>query len=216
MRKGPFAPYKGPTLPFHGSCGRPIAENRQRGTVREVIAYLRGIARSPRILDVDGVGYLVSCPSPMRVGDEVELHVHTQVRDDAITLFGFADEAERSVFEALIKVNGVGPSSALALLAGLGPDAIVNAVQRKDVKTLTQVRGVGAKVAEKIVTLVNLPAGIAGDPRLGELVNALTGLGFDRQSATETARSVLDESPAESSEAELLTAAITIAQRSRR
>lgn len=181
-----------------------------------MIAYLRGIARSPRILDVDGVGYLVSCPTPLQAGDEVELHVHTQVRDDAITLFGFADEAERSVFEALIKVNGVGPSSALALLAGLGPDAIVSAVQRKDVKAMTQVRGVGAKVAEKIITLVNLPAGVAGDPRLGELVNALTGLGFDRQSATETARSVLDESDSTRSEAELLTAAITIAQRSRR
>lgn len=181
-----------------------------------MIAYLRGVARSPRILDVDGVGYLVHCPAPLRVGDEVELHVHTQVRDDAITLFGFIDDADKAIFEALIKVTGVGPSSALALIAGLGADAIAAAVQRKDAKTLTQVRGVGAKVAEKIVTLINLPTGAGADPRLADLVAALTGLGFDRRIAVDAAARTIDEAAPECNDGDLLAQAITSAQRSAR
>jgi len=184
--------------------------------VGEVIAYLRGTARSPRILDVDGVGYLLSCVTPMIVGEEVELLVHTQVREDAITLYGFTSEDEKVLFEALIKVTGVGPANAMTLLGGLGPNALVDAIRRRDIKTITSVKGVGAKLAEKIVTLVSLPAGLNEDGRVTELVKALTGLGYERARATDAATRALEESATGADEAGVLTAAIALAQRSGR
>lgn len=182
-----------------------------------MIAYLRGTARTKNIVDVDGVGYLVHCAVPLTAGTDVELHVHTQVREDAITLYGFATDDEKRVFEALVKVTGVGPTSALLLLSGLGAGGVVAAVQRRDIKTLSSVKGIGAKVAEKIVTLIKLPEDIGGEDgenQNEEIVNLLQSLGYDRSTSVNAARKAVETSATHGGldEAQLLAQAIKHAQ----
>jgi holliday junction DNA helicase RuvA len=182
-----------------------------------VIAYLRGTARAINIVDVDGVGYLVHCVAPLVTGADVELHIHTQVREDAITLYGFANEDEKRVFEALVKVTGVGPSSALLLLSGLGAGGVAGAVHRRDIKTLSSVKGVGAKVAEKIITLMKLPDGVgalSGSAQNDEIVTLLQSLGYDRSTSVEAARKAVESSSERDGldEAQLLAEAIKHAQ----
>lgn len=178
-----------------------------------MIGYLRGRARGPRTVDVGGVGYVVMCPEPLKTGEEVELHVVTVVREDAINLYGFTNEEDRLVFDALTKVTGVGPTIALALLAGLGVASISDAVRRKDAKALSGVKGVGAKVAEKIVTLCNLPEGLGGSIKEQEIVRAITGLGFDRSVAQSAVKQAFDLLGDDADEAQLLTSAINEAKK---
>ena len=209
---GAGKPHRGAQPP--PGAGR-IAENVHRYTVNNVIAYLRGTARAKNIVDVDGVGYLVHCATPLVPGTDVELHVHTQVRDDAITLYGFADQNEKTVFEALTKVTGVGPTSALLLLAGLGAGGVVDAIGRRDAKMLSSVKGIGGKVAEKILTLIKLPETLTvtnHDPRTAEIVAALVSLGFDRKIALDAADTALRAAGDGADEARILADAINHAQ----
>jgi Holliday junction DNA helicase RuvA len=162
-------------------------------------------------VDVGGVGYLVHTPAPLAAGEEVELVVYTQVREDAITLYGFLTEEDLSVFEALIKVTGVGPMMALNILAQLGATSVAAAIAARDTKTLTSVRGVGGKVAEKIVTLAKMPDIAVGDPRTAELVGALTDLGFERGRAHDAARIALEKHPDETEESVLIAEAVRAA-----
>jgi holliday junction DNA helicase RuvA len=170
-----------------------------------VIAFLHG-----RLLDSDGetvvvgvggVGYQVFVSAATLgalppVGGDVQLQVHSHfVKDEPIRLYGFADTDERRLFQTLIGVQGVGPRVALAILAGLLPDELVRAISTGDVARLTQVKGVGRKIAErlalelreKILTLRaarTLPAAAQaparGVPRgpLGDVHGALVQLGF--------------------------------------
>jgi holliday junction DNA helicase RuvA len=108
------------------------------------------------IIDVGGVGYRVSVPTPVvaklgATGSEVFLHVHTHVREDAIVLFGFAHADERRCFEALLGAHGVGPSLALGILSALSPAALSTAVLEDDVDTLCLVPGVGKKTAARLL-----------------------------------------------------------------
>jgi len=108
------------------------------------------------MLDVNGVGYRVSVPSNFSgisadVGAEVELHVHTHVREDAIVLYGFESSDERRVFEALLGAHGVGPALALSVISSLGPDQIVKAVADDDLDTLCAVPGIGRKTAARLI-----------------------------------------------------------------
>ncbi len=122
-----------------------------------MIARLRGevVERAPGrlVVDVNGVGYEVFVP--MRVAeaarDQVTLLVHTSVREDAITLFGFATSDEKHCFEALISVSGIGPKLGLACLSGLDAPALARAVNAGDVRALSQVSGIGKKTAERMV-----------------------------------------------------------------
>jgi len=126
-----------------------------------VIGWLHGrlIARtgdSELLVDVQGVGYRVSVPTPLvaTVGDpgtDVTLHVHTHVREDAIILYGFATTEERRCFEALLSAHGVGPSLALAVLCTLRPSDLVRAVLDEDLDVLCAVPGVGRKTAARLV-----------------------------------------------------------------
>ncbi|RAW08818.1 Holliday junction branch migration protein RuvA [Halomonas elongata] len=108
------------------------------------------------VVDVAGVGYeleasmttLVALPG---CGEEVSLYTHLSVRDDAHLLYGFAREQERSLFRALIKVNGIGPKLALAILSGMDEDAFIRCVMDDDIKALTRLPGVGKKTAERLV-----------------------------------------------------------------
>jgi len=124
-----------------------------------VIAWLRGRLRDRReggfvVLDVGGVGYLVQVPAGVvaqaPLGDEVELHVHTVVREDALLLFGFEDPVALRVFEVLITVSGVGPKVALAILSTLPPGELVAAVETGDVARIRKAHGVGKRLAERL------------------------------------------------------------------
>jgi holliday junction DNA helicase RuvA len=109
------------------------------------------------IVDVGGVGYLVRATTAVldearRAPEEVTVHVHTSVREDAIQLFGFASHAEQQVFERLTQLQGVGPKVAIAVLSTLSPSDIRRAADMEDVALLQSVPGVGPKVARRIVT----------------------------------------------------------------
>ena len=122
-----------------------------------MIARLRGRiagrAGQGLIVDVNGVGYLVSAtPSVQRLGDgEVTIEIHTVVREDALALFGFATAEERELFELLLGVSGVGPKVALAIVSGSTPVELRRAIARDDVKRFQAIPGVGLKTAQRVV-----------------------------------------------------------------
>jgi Holliday junction DNA helicase RuvA len=125
-----------------------------------VIAHLRGtvLDKHPNrvTVDVHGVGYDVAVPvSTFYVvgdtGTEVTLRIHTHVREDALSLFGFATRLEQELFERLIGVSGIGPKLALSVLSGIEPAELVSAIHTSDVARLTSIPGVGKKTAERIV-----------------------------------------------------------------
>lgn len=108
------------------------------------------------LLDVNGVGYELQAPMSTfyqlpPVGSEVTIYTHFVVREDAQLLYGFADKQERLLFRTLIKVNGVGPKMALAILSGIEADDFVRCVHDHDVTALTKVPGVGKKTAERLI-----------------------------------------------------------------
>ena len=188
-----------------------------------MIGWLRGelLARTLEgelIVDVGGVGYRVSVPAPFlvragEVGDEVRVHVHTHVREDAIVLYGFATVEERRCFEALLGAHGVGPSLALAVLSILTPPDLVRAVMEEDLGVLCEVPGVGRKTAARLVidlrSRLELPmmngsevpggAGVAANPR-AEVRAALVELGY----APDEIRSALDGLPSDGTVEDLL------------
>lgn len=108
------------------------------------------------VIDVGGVGYeleasmntLLALPG---IGETVQLYTHLSIRDDAHLLYGFIREAERALFRALIRVNGVGPKLALAILSGMEQEQFIRCVMDSDVKALTRLPGVGRKTAERLI-----------------------------------------------------------------
>lgn len=168
-----------------------------------MIASLKGelIQKSPDkvIVDVNGVGYEVFLSSASLqkmpiTGEEVFLYIHTSVREDSLTLFGFADMEEKEMFLLLINVSGVGPRLALTILSGIRPDALSRAISTKDIGRLTTVSGVGKKTAERLcldlrdkvgfmLTLDEHEAGEmiadAGDHKTtADVISALVNLGY--------------------------------------
>ena len=132
------------------------------------------------LLEVGGVGYVALVPSGTlaRLGEpgrEVHLHVSTQVREDAITLYGFSTRDERVCFEALLAAQGVGPALALAVLSVHGPDALRRALAEDDVDALCLVPGVGRKTAARL--LLDLKARLSGAEPDVEAVVAASGDG---------------------------------------
>jgi Holliday junction DNA helicase RuvA len=108
------------------------------------------------LLDVHGVGYEISAPMSTfyqlpETGATVTLHTHLVVREDAHLLFGFASETERQLFRALLKVSGVGPKVALAILSGISVDDFVRCVQANDAARLVRLPGIGKKTAERLL-----------------------------------------------------------------
>lgn len=161
------------------------------------------------ILDVGGVGYRVLVPPGevrASVGEAVTLHTHLAVREDAMTLYGFADPGARALFEILLGVTGVGPKLALAAIGTLGADGLRRAVVAEDVAALTVVPGVGKKSAQRMIlelgerlgSVEAVPSAAAGaaspDPR-AEVREALAGLGYaagEVQAALEAAGEASD------------------------
>ncbi|MGR8978537.1 MAG: Holliday junction branch migration protein RuvA [Gammaproteobacteria bacterium] len=172
-----------------------------------MIGFLRGILvhKAPPFLslDVNGVGYELEAPMSTfynlpKPGDEIKLHTHLVVREDAHILFGFSTETDRALFRALIKVSGVGPRMALTLLSGLSAEQFERCIQDNDVQSLVRLPGVGKKTAERLIIemrdrLPNLNRSslslvgqnrqfTANDPKQ-EAVSALCSLGYKPQDA---------------------------------
>lgn len=150
-------------------------------------------------VDVGGLGYELEAPMSTffhlpAVGEEVRLLTHLVVREDAHVLYAFATEEERRLFRSLIKVSGVGPKIALALLSGISVAAFVRCVEGEDIATLTRVPGVGRKTAERLIVEMRdrltapAPAGAsttpAGASPEGEAYDALVALGYRPAEAT--------------------------------
>src|SRR5450432_2050935 len=125
-----------------------------------MIALLRGllVEKTPNqiIVDVNGVGYDVTIPVSTfsalpEPGGEVRLRIHTNVREDAISLFGFATTEEKHMFEKLIGVGGIGPKLAVTILSGVPATELANAILGGHVERLVRVPGVGKKTAERMI-----------------------------------------------------------------
>lgn len=184
-----------------------------------MIAYLRGKAlettAETAILDVNGVGYELYCTGgafrKITVGAVAELYTYLQVKEDGMTLFGFANPKEKELFLKLISVSGVGPKMGISILATLSADDFALAVATADVKRLSAVKGLGKKTAEKIV--LELHGKISAAEVLGasgdaltpsaeapaklsaqdeEAVAALMGLGFTRAESTQAVKKAHD------------------------
>lgn len=167
-----------------------------------MIGRLRGVivAEEPPFstIDVKGVGYEVSIPvgtteRASQSDGEVELWIHTVLRSDALELFGFATQRERSVFQKLISVPNVGPRTALGVLSALPVNDLIQAVQAGDLARLTRVPGVGKKTAERLVLELRdklptdehsassahqEPAAARPSDAKSRLVTALTNMGY--------------------------------------
>lgn len=124
-----------------------------------MIGYLtgkvHGASEKDLIILTGGVGYRVLSPLPALVGhpigSEVSLYIHTHVREDQLSLYGFEKETELELFERLINVSGIGPKSALAMLSVHSPASVAEAVERGDASLLSHTPGIGKKTAEKII-----------------------------------------------------------------
>jgi len=168
-----------------------------------MIAQLRGSLGDKRpnqvLVDVGGVGYLVHIPLSTfyALGDlhsNVTLLIHTQVREDAISLYGFLSAREKHLFELLISASGVGPVLALKILSGMSVDDLVPAVRSGDLARLTRIPGVGRKTAERMIVelrdklaAMEMPEDarkpVTTTGTAGDVVSALLNLGYDQHAA---------------------------------
>ena len=188
-----------------------------------MIAKLKGLVDSIgedwAIVDVNGVGYLVQASGRTlsglpSAGEAAMLHIETVVREDAITLFGFIDVLERDMFRLLTSVQGVGAKVGLAILSTLQPNELQNAIAAQDKASISRTKGVGPKVATRIVTelkdkvtgLVFKPQGVemltatapmaGGSATVEDAISALVNLGYratDAHGAVAKATSELGE-----------------------
>jgi Holliday junction DNA helicase RuvA len=168
-----------------------------------MIGQLRGRLADKRpnqvLVDVGGVGYLVQVPlstfaSLGELHTEVTLLIHTHVREDALSLYGFLSSREKHFFELLLSASGVGPSLALKILSGMSVEELVPAIRGGDLARLTRIPGVGRKTAERMVVelkdkleavaieaakpAATSPAGVEAD-----VLSALVNLGYDSRAA---------------------------------
>ena len=173
-----------------------------------MIAMLRGTVADRRsgqvVLDVGGVGYVLqTTASASRLatpGEVVTLVTHLNVREDALTLFGFASTDERELFELLLGVSGVGPKAALAIVSGYAPDQIRRAIATSDHALFTSISGIGRKTAERVVGALpaladDTPDVVPAGPGHTAARDALVGLGMSVAEAESALREVDEELP---------------------
>jgi len=174
-----------------------------------MIAHLRGklLSKHPNqaIVETGGVGYDVSISIPTfsdlpAAGNDVSLHIHTHVREDQITLYGFRQSAEKQLFEKLITVSGIGPKLAITILSGMPADEMVAAIRGNDIARLTRIPGIGKKTAERMVLELRdklppekvgesaAPAALSATEQ--DVLSALINLGYQRTVAEKALSSV--------------------------
>ena len=185
-----------------------------------MIGFLRGklVAKMPPLLllDVQGVGYEINAPMTTfynlpDVGEVVQLQTHLSIREDAHVLFGFLTESDRAMFRMLIKVNGVGPKLALAILSGQSVDEFHRCINDNDTATLIRLPGVGKKTAERLIVEMRdkLPQLEASDDTAAvitedseipkrsyakqEAISALCALGYKQAEASKMVQNIAQE-----------------------
>jgi len=202
-----------------------------------MIASVRGrvaaVGPDGAVVEVGGVGLAVTCApntlAGLRVGTEARLATSLVVREDSLTLYGFADDDERGLFELLQTANGVGPKLAQTILGVYPPREVRRAIATGDYPTLVKVPGIGRKGAERIVLELRDRIGaIDGDPTAASLagvtaiapwkdqvLHALAGLGFGNKEAAEAIETVAADSQDNPEVAVILRRAIQLLGRSR-
>jgi holliday junction DNA helicase RuvA len=192
-----------------------------------VIAFVRGevaeVTLTSAVLEVGGVGLELMCTpdtlATLRTGQVATLPTSMVVREDSLTLFGFADDDEKQVFELVQTASGVGPKLAQAMLAVLSPDAVRRAVAGDDVRTLTAVPGIGQKGAQRIILELKDRIGApvpgnsavraaATEPWRDQVRQGLVGLGWSAKDADTAVETVADQAAEDPDVAALLRAAL--------
>jgi len=185
-----------------------------------VIGRLRGTLAEKQpphvIVDINGLGYELEVPMTTlyrlpSVGEPLTLHTHLVVREDAHLLYGFFEKRERELFRELIRLNGVGPKLALALMSGLEVDELVRCVQAQDTSVLVKIPGVGKKTAERLLVelkdrfkaweIVPGMSPLVAEPRGGsavssaenDAVSALISLGYKPQEASRAVSAIKED-----------------------
>ncbi len=193
-----------------------------------VIAHLSGslLEKKPdlAIVEVQGVGYAVQIPLSTfyqlgEPGSATRLKIHTHVREDTISLFGFLTEKEKEMFEKLIGISGIGPKLANNILSGASVDDLASYLKSGDVSRLTRIPGIGKKTAERMVlelrdkmqsfaveSAASRPAA-AGRMR-DDMLSALINLGYQKASAERALDAVMESAPGEPSSFETLLRAV--------
>ena len=177
-----------------------------------MIAFVRGevaaVTLTSAVLEVGGVGLELMCTpntlAALRTGQTATLPTSMIVREDSLTLFGFADDDEKQVFELVQTASGVGPKLAQAMLAVLTPDAVRRAVAGDDVRTLTAVPGIGQKGAQRIILELKDRIGVptssgaaarvrVSEPWRDQVQQGLVGLGWSAKDADQAIEAVADQ-----------------------
>ncbi len=194
-----------------------------------MIAFVEGILveKDPTfvIIDVGGMGYHIKISlntyGAVKDLDKCKLHTHLHVKEDAHTLFGFSDIAERKRFLQLTSISGVGPSTGLMVLSSLSSEELASAIVNGDVKTITSVKGIGQKTAQRIILelkdkmakedLLDRAVGITlskGNTVKNEALSALLTLGFNKTGAEKAIDQILKEKSEDISLEELIKLAL--------
>lgn len=161
------------------------------------------------IIDCSGVGYFVNISlhtfGLLKSDENIKLFTHLQVREDSHTLFGFAEKAERHVFQLLISVSGIGASTARTMLSSLTPQQVSEAISQEDVSTIQSVKGIGLKTAQrviidlkdKILSVVGLDEvlPLQGNTQKEEALSALETLGYTRKQSEKVVAGILKVEP---------------------
>lgn len=198
-----------------------------------MIAFVRGevaaVTLTSAVVEVGGVGLELMCTpntlATLRTGHTATLPTSMVVREDSLTLFGFADDDEKQVFELVQTASGVGPKLAQAMLAVLTPDAVRRAVAADDVRTLTTVPGIGQKGAQRIILELKdrlgppttTAPGLApapAEPWRDQVRQGLVGLGWSAKDADQAVDTVADQAGDRPDVAALLRAALRTLSRS--
>ncbi len=182
-----------------------------------MIGFIRGklVSKTPPqlVVDVQGVGYEVEAPMTTfydlpELGEELLLHTHLVVREDAHILFAFSTEPDRVMFRTLIKVNGVGPKLALTILSGQSAEEFHRCIHDNDIQALVRLPGVGKKTAERLIIEMRdrlpdsvksteteqnqSPNRIKNNPRQ-EAISALCSLGYKAQDASKMVQNISED-----------------------
>ncbi|ALX04988.1 Holliday junction branch migration protein RuvA [Aeromicrobium erythreum] len=192
-----------------------------------MIAHVRGqvaaLSLDSAVIDVGGLGHLVHCTpgtiARLRLGEQAQLATTLVVREDSLTLYGFADADERDMFLLVQTASGIGPKVALAMLAVLAPDRLRRAIAESDHAVLTSVPGIGRKGAERIVVELKDrvgPAPVAtsggtggdGEPWRAQVLEALQSLGWSARDAERAIDAVADSAGDEPDVGQLLRLAL--------
>ncbi len=185
-----------------------------------MIAFIQGnlceIEKDSIVIDCQGIGYEIQVPASVirrlpDTGTMMKIYTYMYVREDALGLFGFVTRDDLNIFKLLIAVNGVGPKAALGILSALSADELRMAILAEDVKAISKAPGVGAKTAKRLIIelkdkldLESMVTGTAGNDSgahisdadgasaAGEVIMALTALGYSHTEAVRAVRAVPD------------------------